>query len=316
MLRLVNNETNGNDSPDDVRPAPDVPTQPPPTHVDVPLYSVPFQPPVTAFTAPLILKDIAMPSPPALPYLEEQALTRPIDPSAAFGPVLFIVFCLALSLMSWLSPSDFLVATQTNVFKRGEWWRLLSSPFVHADLLHLASNSMLLLIFATLLSNYFGRWAFPVLSILGAAATEAIALMTYPPNIRLVGASGMVYLMVGMWLVYFAKHSSYLKMSHRIMRVIAFSLIVLVPSSIEPEVSYRSHAIGFALGLFLAWLSLPWIQPRPLERAEYEKAQAKADKRRRFLEEEDEVLTYLALRDQPRRQTLPGDVGSSSSSDL
>ena len=167
---------------------------------------------------------------------------------------------------------------------------------------------MLFLVFATLLNNYFGRWAFPVLSVLGAAATQAIAQLTYGPNVRLVGASGMVYLMAAMWLVYFTKHSSHLSVPHRIMRVVAFVLMVLLPSSIEPQVSYRSHAIGFGLGFFIALFSLPWIKPKPLSVEAYQKAVAVARRRRKFLEDdENDVLTYLALRDQPRRQSPLGD---------
>ncbi|RYZ49644.1 MAG: rhomboid family intramembrane serine protease [Proteobacteria bacterium] len=257
--------------------------------------------------APPLTETILEPLRPSLPYLEEQALTRKIDPAAALGASLFILLFTIMSIISWSSSKEMLVATQTNVFAQGDWWRLITSPFVHADFLHLASNSMLFLIFATLLNNYYGRWAFPVLSVLGAAATEAIALLTYPANVRLVGASGMVYLMAGMWLVYFARHSSYLKLSHRVMRVIAFVLVVLVPTSFEPQVSYRSHAIGFILGVFIAWMSLPWIKPKPLSREEYAKAQEKVRSRKRFLEDEDDVLTYLALRPQPRSQSLPED---------
>lgn len=242
---------------------------------------------------------------PSRAFLEEQALSRKIDPTAALGASLCLLLFTIMSIVSWESSREMFVATQAKVFQQGEWWRLLTSPFVHADFFHLLSNAMLFLIFATLLNNYFGRWAFPVLSVLGAAATEAIALLTYPPDVRLVGASGMVYLMVGMWLVYFARNSSYLKLSQRLMRVTAFVLVVLLPSTIEPQVSYRSHAIGFALGVFLAWMSLPWVKPKPLDRDAYSRAQAKVLSRRRFLEEEDDVLTYLALRAHPNSQSLP-----------
>ncbi len=256
--------------------------------------------------ADLTLKPIH-PLYPTRPYLEEQALSRPIDPAAALGASVFILLFTVLSILAWENPHAMLVATQTDVFAQGEWWRLVTSPFVHADFIHLLSNSMLFLVFATLLNNYFGRWAFPVLSVFGAAATEAIALLTYPADVQLVGASGMVYLMAGMWLVYFARNSSYLKLSHRLMRIVAFVLVVLLPSTIEPQVSYRSHAIGFGLGLFIATLSLPWIKPKGLNPDEFAKAQAKVETRKRFLNDEDDVLTYLALRPQPNSQSLPED---------
>lgn len=260
--------------------------------------------------SPLVIDIMPrIPASPRRPILEEEALSQKIAPAAAQGASLFILLFTVMSIVSWESGREFFVATQQNVFHDGEWWRLITSPFVHADFIHLLSNSMLFLVFATLLNNYFGRWAFPVLSVLGAAATEAIALLTYAPQVRLLGASGMVYLMAGMWLVYFAKNSSYLKLSHRLMRIAAFVLIVLLPSTIEAQVSYRSHGIGFVLGVFIAWMSLPWMKPKPLNREEYSKAQVKAMRRKRFLEEEDDVLTFLALRAQPNQQSLQENDG-------
>ncbi len=245
---------------------------------------------------------------PPRPILEEQALSRPMELSSMQSALFFLALFTIASVFAWQNPHGILVATQRLVFESGEWWRLITSPFVHADFIHLLSNSMLFLVFASLLNNYFGRWAFPILSVLGAAATEAIALLTYPPDLRLVGASGMVYLMAGMWLIYFLRHSSYLPLSHRIMRVIAFSFIVLLPSTIEEQVSYRSHGIGFGLGLAIAFVSLPWLKPIPLSPEAYARAQYLAKKKRQFLEEDDDVLTYLALRDQPRRQSPLGDL--------
>jgi membrane associated rhomboid family serine protease len=81
--------------------------------------------------------------------------------------------------------------------------------------------------------------------------------------------------MAALWLFLFLKHADYLSWTHRVMRTIAFALVVLVPTQFEPQVSYRTHAIGFALGLFFGWLSAPWMKPvttrplAPLEEIEY-----------------------------------------------
>ncbi len=246
--------------------------------------------------------------PVAVSYLEEAPLSRAIDPSSANSAAILLLLFTILSAVAWQNPENLLEATRSNVFTQGEWWRLLTSPFVHADIIHLLSNSMLFLVFATLLNNYFGRWAFPILSLVGAAATEALSLLTYPPDVRLVGASGMVYLMAGMWLVYFAKHSSYLQLSQRIMRAIAFILVVLVPTQIEPEVSYRTHAIGFGLGVFIAWMSLPWLAPKPLSTAEILRAERRIAQKKHWLkDDEDDYLTYLSQRPHPMRQSLQED---------
>ncbi len=152
-------------------------------------------------------------------------------------------------------------ARAADVFGKGEYWRLLTTLFVHADLAHLLANSGLFLVFGLFLRQYFGTWAFPTLSLLGGILTTALALGTYDPQVKLIGASGMVYLMAALWLLLFWKYADYLSWIQRSMRTLAFILVVLAPSQIEPQVSYRTHAIGLALGFFLGWLSSPWLKP-------------------------------------------------------
>ncbi|HEY7161555.1 MAG TPA: rhomboid family intramembrane serine protease, partial [Acidobacteriota bacterium] len=68
----------------------------------------------------------------------------------------------------------------------------------------------------------------------------------------LVGASGVVYCMAGFWLTLFVLIERRYSIANRLMRSIGFFLIVFVPSTFEPTVSYRAHAIGFVLGILSA----------------------------------------------------------------
>ncbi|HYX34727.1 MAG TPA: rhomboid family intramembrane serine protease [Oligoflexus sp.] len=186
---------------------------------------------------------------------------RPQATSLRPALLLLVLFSIG-SYWSWMHPDvNHLAATQRAVFEEGQIWRLMSTLWVHADIAHLLANSGLFLIFGLFLRNYFGLWAFPGLSVLGGMLTGALALLTYGPETRLIGASGMVYFMAALWLFLFLRHADYLSWTHRVMRAIAFSLVVLVPTQFEPQVSYRTHAIGFALGLFFGWLSAPWMKP-------------------------------------------------------
>lgn len=232
-------------------------------------------------------------------YLEENPLSQSINPSSFLISLLFLLLFSSFSLFSWTSSSDYLIASARLVFSDGQYLRLLTSLFVHADFLHLLSNSLLFIVFATLLHSYFGSFAFPLLSLLGGVLTNMIALLTYPENTRLLGASGMIFLMAGLWLGLFLKNSSYLKISHRFMRFLAFFLIVLVPTTFSPEVSYRSHYIGLFLGFLLSFISMPWLSPLPFSSTEKQKRDEILEKRKIFFETEDETLTELALRPHP-----------------
>jgi membrane associated rhomboid family serine protease len=213
--------------------------------------------------------DFAEDAEPRKPSAADHPLGQRLQFSSARPALLLLAICTFFSLWYWQFVGGTVwPATRDAVYQSGEYWRLVTTLFVHADIGHLLANTGLFLVFGTLLRHYFGFWAFPLLSLLGGIVTAALALLTYPGQVRLIGASGMVYFMAALWLFLFCKHADYLSWVQRSMRAIAFILVVLVPTQIEPTVSYRSHAIGFGLGLFFAWLSSPWLKPRPLPPAE------------------------------------------------
>ena len=125
---------------------------------------------------------------------------------------------------------------------------------MHADLGHFFSNAIFLALFSYLLFGYFGFWVFPVLGLLLAALTNYLSLLTYPPGVSLVGASGLVYWMAGFWLSMYLLVDRSLGFGKRVMRAIVVALVVLLPSRFQENVSYRTHAIGFGLGITSAFV--------------------------------------------------------------
>jgi rhomboid protease GluP len=162
-----------------------------------------------------------------------------------------------VSLLFWsdiflLSP--YLTATSQQVFTEKEYWRLFTSLGAHANIQHLLSNSLGFFIFSYLLYDYFGSLVFPVAAVLLGALTSGISLYTYDPNVSLIGASGVVYLMVGIWLVLYALIERRLSVSARVLRLVGFALTVLMPSTFEKAISYRTHLIGLAIGLSFGFI--------------------------------------------------------------
>ena len=162
--------------------------------------------------------------------------------------VAFLVISTAATWAHWTHLAD-LGATRAQVFAAGEYWRLFTAITVHSGLGHLASNSLFLVIFGFLLNAYFGGLVFPGLSLLLGVVTHALTLATYPDDVELVGCSGMVYAMVGLWLVLYIRHARDPSIPMRLMRATAFLLGVMAPTTFERTTSYSAHAIGLALGL-------------------------------------------------------------------
>jgi len=162
---------------------------------------------------------------------------------------------LTVSLIYWFGPieiAELLPASGETVLEQGETWRLLTAMAAHADALHLLSNSVFLTWLIYVCYGAFGPSLFPLSVVPVSALALAVTIEGYAPGIRLVGASGMVYALAGAYLTLFTLVERRLGIVNRLIRAVGFFLVVLLPTSIRPEVSYRAHAIGLFLGVCLA----------------------------------------------------------------
>ena len=82
----------------------------------------------------------------------------------------------------------------------GEWWRLLTGAFLHASLIHIAFNMLMLWWFGQALEAALGRGRFLGIYLVSALAGSAGALLLTPDQLT-VGASGAVFGILGAGLV-------------------------------------------------------------------------------------------------------------------
>jgi len=155
--------------------------------------------------------------------------------------------------------SDLWPATRAAVYQRGELWRLWTSVFVHGDLGHLLANSFLFFILGYFLYGYFGAAVFPGAAFLMGGVINAVAVYSYPPEVRLIGASGVVSWMGGVWLVLYFILNTKISRAQRALRSFGVALMLFAPSeAFNPKVSYRTHFIGFVIGLLCGAIYYWW----------------------------------------------------------
>jgi membrane associated rhomboid family serine protease len=78
----------------------------------------------------------------------------------------------------------------------GEWWRIVSSGFLHAGLLHLAFNMYFLYFLGTLMEPEIGKLRFGAIYLVSLLGGSFGALLVSPDAVT-VGASGAVFGLMG-----------------------------------------------------------------------------------------------------------------------
>jgi membrane associated rhomboid family serine protease len=125
----------------------------------------------------------------------------------------------------------------------GEWWRLLTAPFLHAGLWHLALNMFALWILGGLLEPLLGRWRFVTVYLVSALAGSVTSYAFSNPGIISVGASGAVFGLLGATLV------ALRKLNRDVSGVLVLLLINAVLGFVFPGIDWRAHLGGLVAGL-------------------------------------------------------------------
>jgi rhomboid protease GluP len=192
---------------------------------------------------------------------------HPYSLAVTLGMVALIALVTQIYWMNLWDLAEWMPAVHEKVFSEGEWWRVVTATFIHADIAHYLSNMYTLGLFGFFIFGYFGFYVFPILSLASATLVNVISIATYSPEVRLLGASGLVYVLGGFWLtMYFLIQRQY-RLASRLLRVFGIGLMIFFPTTFTPTTSYRTHAIGFVIGVGIAlfYFSLKKKQIRSYE---------------------------------------------------
>src|SRR5919201_905180 len=115
----------------------------------------------------------------------------------------------------------------------GDWWRLITCTFLHANLLHIAFNMYFLWFVGTAVEQALGRGRFVLIYLVSGLAGSAGALLVNPTT-PTVGASGAIFGILGAALI-LERQRNYVLGGQ------AFALIAinLALSFIHPHIPHR-----------------------------------------------------------------------------
>lgn len=138
-----------------------------------------------------------------------------------------------------------LVLWPVGIAGRGEWWRLATSAFLHADIMHILFNMWALWVIGPALERWLGRTRFIVLYALGGLGGSVLVYLLTPINVPTLGASGAIFALFG------ATFTLARRLNFDVRWIIGLIVINLVITFIVPSISWQGHIGGLLTGAAL-----------------------------------------------------------------
>ena len=177
-----------------------------------------------------------------------------------------IIGCIFVSFAFWLSNSDapfeYLAFSGDNLLK-GRVWTLVTSLFLHADILHLTGNMLFLYVFGNTIEEELGATKAIGAFCVGGIITFPLSLLFYDWGTSLIGASAAIFTLAAIvMLIKPLKLSIFLFLPQGLVAILYFVYNAFaIYSGTEGNVAYIAHVIGFAIGIpFGLAFSKNWLK--------------------------------------------------------
>ena len=124
----------------------------------------------------------------------------------------------------------------------GEWWRLLTSAFLHGSWLHIAFNMYVLFALGPTLERVLGHGRYLVLYLVAALGGSVASYAVSDIRTVSVGASGAIFGLMGALIV------AGRRLRYDISQVLILLAVNVVIGFLAPGVDWRAHLGGLVTG--------------------------------------------------------------------
>lgn len=189
------------------------------------------------------------------------------------------IACVAMAVLPYVVPSlskEVLWsngANQKALTFSGEWWRLLSCAFLHADPIHLIMNLICLYQLGSMLEHLAGRAAVAFTFVVTAIAGSVCSALVHPDSFG-VGASGGVFGLAGalyafIWLArepLGIDRSAAIAMMTNGLTFVGINFLYSLQPGVDMMAHFGGLASGAAIGAVLAFLLVARLAARGVVR--------------------------------------------------
>lgn len=143
-----------------------------------------------------------------------------------------------------------------EVLEQGQWYRLLTSMFLHSNIEHIFNNMLVLFFIGSNLELELGRWRYGILYLgsgVLAGCTSMVYNMLRNDYVVSIGASGAIFGTVGamLYLVLFHKGK---RAKYNVRQIAWMAFLSLYGGFTSQGVDNAAHFGGFLAGFLLAGL--------------------------------------------------------------
>lgn len=187
-------------------------------------------------------------------------LAQPGSPVVTYSIMALCVLIFAAEAVTGQLVSGFSPVYQALAFypplTAAEPWRMITSLFVHASVLHILFNMYSLFILGPEVERMVGRARYLTLFMLSGLA-GSVAVLFAAPNSIVIGASGAIFGLFGAYFV-IARHLG--GNSRQLVIVIVINLVI---GFVLPHIAWQAHVGGLVVGALVA---LVLVRTRPREK--------------------------------------------------
>ena len=183
---------------------------------------------------------------------------RPEPVTLALLVILAVVYLVGDVFLSSNLQEKFLLwaGNSSATVQEGEWWRVFTALFLHANWLHLTMNGAGLWIFGTAVEKTMGRWRFLIVFLLAGALGNLASAFVAHYDVA-IGASGGIFGVIGAFgvAVWRLRSPMYHALRRRLLVVLALMVTTdFTIGGLEPQVDNLAHVGGFVSGILIALL--------------------------------------------------------------
>jgi len=153
-------------------------------------------------------------------------------------------------------------AQVNNLVGQGEYWRIFTAMFLHANILHIGLNMFSLFFVGRAVEQLFGKWRYLLIYLLSGIAGGLTYYFTSPMG-ETIGASGAIFGIFGaLGIFYIVNRRALGSYASAVIGQWVFWLVLNLAFGLSPGINIIDHIGGLVAGMIIAALLMPRLGVR------------------------------------------------------